>query len=179
MDRNAPRDRILSAMSNANRALVQPHLAAMPLKLRLLLQSSNRSIRKVHCPERRAASVMAIGGGERRQAEVAVVGREGVTRLPVVPGVDKSPCDAFMRIEGQVEGNSPCIDPAKLHEAKIKASPRGDYGLVEMARSSVISMGRDRLEECANGFDGVPEAENERLFGCAGTGDACVASSTS
>src|SRR5215467_9865214 len=122
MDRNAPRDRILSAMSNANRALVQPHLAAVPLKLklRLLLQSSNRSIRKVHCPERGAASVMAIGGGERRQAEVAVVTREGVTRLPVVPGVDKSPCDALMRIEGQVEGNSPCIDPAKLHEAKIK-----------------------------------------------------------
>ena len=176
MDRNAPRDRILSAMSNANRALVQPHLAAVPLKLRLLLQL-NRSIRKVHCPERRAASVMAIGGGERRQAEVAVVGREAVTRLPVVPGIDKSPCDAFMRIEGQVEGNSPCIDPAKLHEAKIKASPRGDYGLVEMARSSVISMGRDRLEECANGFYGVPQAE--LLFGCAETGDACVASSTS
>jgi len=177
MDRNAPRDRILSAMSNANRALVQPHLAAVPLKLRLLLQSSNRSIRKVHCPERGAASVMAIGGGERRQAEVAVVGREAVTRLPVVPGIDKSPC--VMRIEGQVEGNSPCIDPAKLHEVKIKASPCGDYCLVEMARSSVIIIGRDRLEECANGFDGVPEAENERLFGCAGTGDACVASSTS
>jgi hypothetical protein len=150
MDGNAPRNRILSATSDADRVLRQPHLEPVPLKLPLGLQSSKRSIRRVYFPDPGVASVVAI--------------------------IDKSPCDVFL----QVQGNSLCIDPAKRQEAKIKASLCGDYGLVEMemAHSGVIR-DRDRLEECANGFDSVPEAEYQRLFGCAGTGDACVTSSTS
>jgi len=247
MDRNATRNRILSAMSNADRALLGPHLEAVPLKFRKLLQSSNRSIRIVYFPESGVASVVAIGGGERRQAEVAVVGREGMTGLLVVHGIDKSPCDVFM----QVEGNGRCIAAPKLQEAIDQsitllrcllryghtfgiqanytslANARGSIeerlarwllmtrdrldsdemvlthaflalmlrvrhasvaealqafgrsGLVEMAPRGVTFRDRDGLEECANGFYGVPEAEYERLFGCAGTGDACVASSTS
>jgi len=51
-------------------------------------------------------------------------------------------------------------------------------GLVETARRSVTIMDRERLEECANGLYGPPEAEYERLFGCGEQGDACAASST-
>jgi CRP-like cAMP-binding protein len=51
-------------------------------------------------------------------------------------------------------------------------------GLIKTARGSVTIMDRDGLEECANGFYGTPEAEYERLFGCAEEGDACAASST-
>jgi len=52
-------------------------------------------------------------------------------------------------------------------------------GLVKTGRGSVTIMDRDGLEECANGFYGTPEAEYERLFGCAKERDACAASSTS
>ena len=44
--------------------------------------------------------MVAVSGGERRQAEVAVVGREGITGLPLVLGVDRSPCEIFMQVEG-------------------------------------------------------------------------------
>ena len=52
-------------------------------------------------------------------------------------------------------------------------------GLVETARGSVTIMDREGLEESANGLYGLPEAEYERLFGCAEEREACAASSTS
>jgi CRP-like cAMP-binding protein len=107
------RNRILDAMSNADLALLQPHLEKVPLKFRQRLQSSNRTIRNVYFPESGIASVVAVGGGEHRQAEVAVVGREGMTGLPIVHGTDRSPCDVFM----QVEGDGQCIAAPKLREA--------------------------------------------------------------
>jgi CRP-like cAMP-binding protein len=112
-DRNALRNRILNAMSNADLALLQPHLEAVPLKFRQRLQSSNRSIKNVYFPESGIASILAVGGDENRQAEVAVIGREGMTGLPVVHGADRSPCDVFI----QVEGDGHCITAQKLQEA--------------------------------------------------------------
>lgn len=107
------RNRILRAMSNADFALLQPHLEAVPLKFRQRLQSANRLIPSVYFPERGIASVVAIGNGERRQAEVAVVGREGMTGLPLLHGTDRSPFDVFM----QVEGSGICISAQNLRRA--------------------------------------------------------------
>jgi hypothetical protein len=108
-DRNAPRNRILNAMLNADLALLQPHLEAVPLKFR----KPNKSIRNVYFPESGIASVVAVGNGEGRQAEVAVVGGDGMTGLPIVHGTDRSPCDIFI----QVEGAGHCIAAQKLREA--------------------------------------------------------------
>jgi len=246
-DHNVQGNRILNAISNADLALLQPHLEKVPLKLGQSLQSSNKSIRKVYFPESGIASVVAVANGESRQAEVAFVGREGMTGLPVIHGIDRSPCDIFV----QVEGNGHCIAAQKLRDAidqsitllrcllryahafsiqanyTALANARGcigerlarwllmardrldsdemiltheflalmlgvrragvsealrafeQRGLVRTGRGSVTIMDRDGLEECANGFYGTPEAEYERLFGCAKERDACAASSTS
>ena len=112
-DGNVQGNRILNAMSNADFALLQPHLEKVPLKFRQRLQSSNRLIKNVYFPECGIASVVAVGGGECRQAEVAVVGREGMTGLPIVHGTDRSPGDIFV----QVEGGGHCITARKLRDA--------------------------------------------------------------
>jgi len=112
MKSNVQRNGILNAMSNAELSLLQPHLEKVPLKFRQRLQSSNRTIRNVYFPESGIASVVAVGDGGRREAEVAVVGREGMTGLPVVLGTDRSPCDVFI----QVEGDGHCIAADKLRE---------------------------------------------------------------
>jgi CRP-like cAMP-binding protein len=93
-------------MSNADMALLQPYLEAVPLKFRQGLQSANRAIRTVYFPETGLASVVAIGGGERRQAEIAILGREGMTGLPVVLGANRSPCDVFVQVEGRAQSIS-------------------------------------------------------------------------
>lgn len=109
---NVRRNRILGAISNADLARLQPHLQPTPLKFRQRLQSANRQIRAVYFPESGIASVVSVGGGERRQAEVALIGREGMTGLPVVHGADRSPCDVFI----QVEGEGQCISTEQLRQ---------------------------------------------------------------
>src|SRR5262245_6231537 len=107
---NVQRNRILNAMSNADLALLQPHLEQVPLNFRQHLQSSNRRIKNVYFPEAGIASVVATSGGERRQAEIAVVGRDGMTGLAVVHGADRSLCEIFI----QVEGEGQCISAGNL-----------------------------------------------------------------
>jgi CRP-like cAMP-binding protein len=94
------RNRVLNALSAEDFKRVQPHLEKVPLKFRQRLQSENRPIKHVYFPESGLASIVAIGGGERRQAEVAVVGHEGMTGLPLVLGVERSPCEVFVQVEG-------------------------------------------------------------------------------
>jgi hypothetical protein len=51
---NVQRNRIPGAMSNADLALVQPHLEPVPHKFRQRLHSANRQIRSVHILLQRA-----------------------------------------------------------------------------------------------------------------------------
>jgi len=95
------RNRILNAMSNSDLALLQPHLEAVPLNFRQHLQSSKRPIKKVYFPESGIASVVAAIGGERRQVDMAIIGRDGMTGLAVVHGAQCSPYDIFMQVEGE------------------------------------------------------------------------------
>lgn len=163
MERNARRNRVLNAMSNADLALLEPHLEAVPLEFRQRLQSSNRSIRNLYFPESGLASVVAVGGGEDRQAEVAVVGREGMTGVPLVLGTDRSPCDIFI----QVAGNGHCIAGPRLREAIGQSGSllrlllryahafiiQANYTALANARGSIgerlarwLLMARDRLD---------------------------------
>ena len=109
---NRQRNRLLGALSNADLALLQPHLQRTPLKFRQPLQMANRKIRTVYFLESGIASVVAVSG-ERRQAEVALIGREGMTGIALLHGVDRSPCDVFIQVEG--EGHS--IPADALREA--------------------------------------------------------------
>jgi CRP-like cAMP-binding protein len=77
------------------------------------LQAGNRRIPTVSFIESGLGFVVAIGGGERRQAEVGVIGREGMTGLPIVLGAERSPCEIFM----QVEGSGQSIDADHLSKA--------------------------------------------------------------
>jgi CRP-like cAMP-binding protein len=110
---NEQRNAILNALSATDFALLQPHLQSVPLPFRHRMQSANRRIRTVYFIESGLGSVVAMGGGERRQAEVAVIGREGMTGTPVVLGAKRSPCEIFM----QVEDSGQCIEAEKLSGA--------------------------------------------------------------
>jgi hypothetical protein len=78
-------------MDVSQRVTQQPHLQKVPLKFRQRLQSWHRPITEVYFPDGGIASVVAVVGGERRQAEVAITGREGMSGLPIALGTDGSP----------------------------------------------------------------------------------------
>ena len=97
---NIQANRILNAMSPSDMALLQPHLGRVELKFRQRLQLANRPVTDLYFPESGIASVVAVGTKDRPQAEVALIGVEGMTGLPIVCGAGRSPCDVFMQVAG-------------------------------------------------------------------------------
>src|SRR5262245_13601307 len=116
--RSKLRNRLLGAMSDADFALIDSHLVPVRLDFRKRLQSANRNVKAIYFPDSGLASVVAVDGGDRRQAEVGVIGHEGMTGLASVMGAGRSPCEVFM----QVEGDGHCIDAANLDDV-LSESP--------------------------------------------------------
>lgn len=102
------RNGILKALC-ADLVRLQPHLEAVPLKARERLQSANRRVRSIYFPESGIASLVVRGGGQRRQAEVAMLGREGMTALPVVLGTERSPMTSLCKSRAKVSASPPTI----------------------------------------------------------------------
>ena len=109
---------VLRTLSDEDYGIIAPYLKDTSLKFRQKLQSENRNVQEVFFVESGIASVVAIGG-HRQQAEVAIVGNEGLVGLPVVLGVDRSPCEIFM----QVEGEGKCISADDLDSAIAESRP--------------------------------------------------------
>jgi CRP-like cAMP-binding protein len=204
--------------------MLQPYLQSVALPFRHRLQAANSRIPTIAFIESGLGSVVAIGG-KRRQAEVGVIGREGMTGLPIVLGAERSPCEicqsidadhlsdamdrsltmarcfqrfahvfavqasctALANAQGRVEERLARwllmahdrigSDMLKLtHEflalmlgvrrAGVTTALRHleQNAIIDMARGVVTIVDRGRLEECADGLYGQPEAEFERLF---------------
>jgi CRP-like cAMP-binding protein len=156
------RNAVLDHVSDKDFAQLEPLLQPVELGFRKLLQSSNRKVDAVYFPESGLASVIAIGGGERKQTEVAVIGREGFVGIASVLGADRSPHDIFMQVEG--EGHSlpahdfrelvhtcPSLLRACLHYVHVYAIQAGHTALAN-ARGSIeerlarwLLMAQDRI----------------------------------
>lgn len=146
---NEQRNAILNALSPTDFALLGPHLQSLPLPFRHRMQSANRRIKTVYFIESGLGSVVAVGGGERRQAEVAVIGREGMTGMPVVLGAERSPCDVFM----QVEGHGQSIGADQLSEAMdksitlVRSFMRFAHVFAVQASYTALANARGKIEE--------------------------------
>ena len=80
---------LLKNLSRSDRELLEPHLKPVELKFRQRLEDAHRRIRAVYFIDHGLGSVIGIGSGERRQSEVAIVGRKGVTGISVLLGSDR------------------------------------------------------------------------------------------
>jgi CRP-like cAMP-binding protein len=160
---NQQPNRVLRCLSNTDLALIQPYLEPVELTFRKRLQSVNRKIRAVYFPESGLGSVVAVSGGERRQAEVGIIGREGMTGLAIVHGTDRSPCEIFVQVEGagqcitadnlrEVLDKSPSILRCVLRSAHVfgvqssYTALANAHGTVEERCSRWLLMSHDRLE---------------------------------
>jgi len=95
-----PTNRILSRLSEADFALLEPHLAAVDLPLRKQLEVSRRPIEHVYFPDSGILSVVA-NGDNKQNIEVGVIGREGMTGLAIVMGTDRTPHQTFVQSAGR------------------------------------------------------------------------------
>jgi CRP-like cAMP-binding protein len=92
-------NRLLAAMSSDDLALLEPMLEPLALKTRQVLEPANKTIKHSYFITSGLASVIAIGKNGHR-LEVGIIGRDGMTGLPVVLGNDRSPNETFIQVEG-------------------------------------------------------------------------------
>lgn len=150
MARRSPKsisNTLLSRLTTADFARLEPHLRASDMPLRKSLEVRNRPIEDVYFFERGFASVVANGnfGG----IEVGLIGREGMTGTAVVLGANRTPHDTFV----QGAGNGWSISSDALRKAMAQSSSLRDVLLLFVQAFSIqmshtaIANGRGKLEE--------------------------------
>lgn len=89
---------ILAAFPEAELTRLRPHLVPVPLPVRQVLHKPEGRIEFVYFPMSGIAS--SVAGEPESRIEVGLIGRDGMTGLSAVLGVDRSPHECFMQIAG-------------------------------------------------------------------------------
>lgn len=93
-------NRLLSALSEQDLALLKPHLVRVPLTVRQPLEHADEDITHVYFIESGFASVV-VRSRSNESIEAGVIGFEGVTGAPVIMGNDRSPHEVYVQLEGE------------------------------------------------------------------------------
>ena len=105
-------NKLLASLANDDFDLLEPHLESVTLGLRKSLERPNRRIEAAYFPEAGFASVVAVQSNGK-QVEVGLIGREGMTGLPIVFGNHRSPHATYI----QAPGTGKCIPATELRKA--------------------------------------------------------------
>jgi CRP-like cAMP-binding protein len=105
-------NKLLASLSTDDFNLLGPHLESVTLGLRKNLERPNRRIDAVYFPEAGFASVVAVQSNGK-QVEIGLIGREGMTGLPIVLGNHRSPHATYI----QSPGMGKCIAATELRKA--------------------------------------------------------------
>jgi CRP-like cAMP-binding protein len=141
-------NRLLSALSLADLRLLQPHLETVTLPVRRILEEPNEPIKTVYFLEAGIASVVA-GGTEGSRVEIGLIGREGMSGLPVVLGNHRSPHSTYAQVAGQAQ----CITTSRLRRAMQKSATMRSVFLkfvqtfMTQTAHTAISNARAKLDE--------------------------------
>ena len=139
---------ILSRLSSTDFQLLEPFLEQADLPLRKVLERGGKPIKVIYFPERGFASVVADSGG-KHPIEVGLIGREGMTGLPVVLGNDRNSNEVFM----QAAGDGRCVRAGDLRKAIDKSVTlhrsmlRYAHAFLEQTTRTAVANGRSKIEE--------------------------------
>jgi CRP-like cAMP-binding protein len=93
-------NRLLSALPAREYKRLQPHLKPVELEFKQVAFNANVPIEYVYFPENCVISVLGLMP-DGSAIEVATVGREGMTGLPVFLGAGQMPAQAFTQVPGR------------------------------------------------------------------------------
>ncbi len=93
------RNRLLNKLSASDFALLAPHLEMVSLKERQVVEVPNKPITHVYFVETDVVSVVAVNVEDHR-IEVGVIGKEGMSGVPLIFGDDRAQHSAYMQIGG-------------------------------------------------------------------------------
>jgi CRP-like cAMP-binding protein len=124
-----PRNHLLSSLSVADFGLLKPSLETIALGLRKVLEAPNKPITHVYFPLSGIVSVVTAST-RKRQIEVGIIGREGMTGINTVLGNNRSLHSTYV----QSAGRSQCIKAADLRQAMQKSASLRD-GLLRFVQA--------------------------------------------
>jgi len=93
------KNQLLARLEPEDAQLLESHLKHVELGLRQPIEQPNRPIKYVYFPESGMVSVVT-NGARKKQLEVGIIGREGVTGLTVILGNDRSPHSTYVQMAG-------------------------------------------------------------------------------
>jgi CRP-like cAMP-binding protein len=142
------KNRILRALRSEDLDLLAPHLTPIKLATRDEFEIPNKSIKAAIFPDSGIISVVARGS-HKKQLEVGIIGREGMTGLAIVMGSDRSPHSTYVQVPG--EGQRIASDDLR---GAIRESPslrdtmlRFAHSFMIQATHTALSNGSAKLEE--------------------------------
>src|SRR6476646_15926 len=138
------RNRLLAMLSPVNFSLLQPQLERGPLPVGTRLVEPNTPIEYVYFLEEGIASVVATTPQGRR-IEAGIIGREGLSGIPILLGLDRTPHECFI----QTAGKGLRIKADDLRRA-MAASASLHQHLLRFEQAFMVQMGQTAL---ANGSD--------------------------
>jgi hypothetical protein len=90
---------LLASLSTRDFGLLKPNLRPLILRLRQHLEQPNKPIDVIYFPHSGFASVVAIQSA-KKQVEVGLIGREGMSGLSVALGNHRSPHATYIQAAG-------------------------------------------------------------------------------
>jgi CRP-like cAMP-binding protein len=99
MNQPQMRNQLFSVLPSVDIAELMPLLESVPLQLEQTIVEPFTTISHVHFVESGLLSVVA-NSGDREQAEIAMIGREGLSGLSVALGCDSVPFRVFVQRSG-------------------------------------------------------------------------------
>jgi CRP-like cAMP-binding protein len=141
-------NRLLSALSEQDLALLKPHLVRVPLALRDPIETPNEPITHAYFIESGFASVV-VRSRTNDSIEAGVIGWEGLAGKPLILGDDRSPHEVFVQLEGaalRIEADAlrDAIDrSADLHHVLLRFV---HVFSVQVAHTALAN-GRAKIEE--------------------------------
>ena len=138
---------VLARLSKTDFALLALHLEPVELPVRKVLERRGKPIKAVYFPESGFASVVADGG--KQPIEVGIIGREGMTGLPVVLGNDRNSHEVFM----QAAGKGHCIKADALRKAidtsvtLHRSMLRYVHHFLDQTSRTAVANGRSKIDE--------------------------------
>jgi CRP-like cAMP-binding protein len=142
------RNRLLQKLSPGDWQLIGAHLDFAPLKERQILEVPNKPITHVYFIETGVVSVVAVNAEDYR-IEVGIVGKEGLTGVPLIMGDSRAQHSTYMQI-----GGSGLRLPADKFTAALRQSESFARLMLKSAQAFLIQTahtalanGRAKLEE--------------------------------
>jgi CRP-like cAMP-binding protein len=145
---NGSRNRLLAALSHADRDLLAPALETIALDVRHVLEVPNDPISHVYFVESGLVSIVGTAAPDHR-IEIGMVGYEGMTGLSIVLGGDRSANEALVQASGSALRIATESLREMLEASRSLTATLLRYVNVFMVQGSqtALANGRGRLDE--------------------------------